>query len=406
MRHTQHRAHGEVTPRFEGVRRAFQESFDHHGEVGASLCVWHEGQRVVDLWGGSADPVSGRPWEPNTLTTSFSCTKGLVATCFLRLADQGRFDYDAPLSRYWPELAIPAVGPHAHSERERARDQITGRQLLNHRAGLLGLRAPLTLDDLEDPLTLSARLAAEPLAWRPGEAQGYHAVTFGLYAGELFRRVAGESVGSFLTREVTGPLSADVHLGLPAELEARCAPIIPTQRTDVIFRILPNLLRSTTEGRFFRGVLSGGDAALAFGQPAELGARGLRNYNTSRVRALELPWANAMASARGLSAIYAGLIEGRVVSKEALRPLRERQSWSERDRVVGKPMGFTQGFLKEGAGVFSPHISSFGHPGAGGALGWCDPEAGLAIGYVMNRMGYHVRSPRALRLCEAIYASL
>lgn len=406
MSSTLQRVHGEVAPRFERVRRAFQEGFHLHGEVGASLCVWHEGRRVVDLWGGVANPTGERPWEANTLTTSFSCTKGLVATCFLRLADQGRFDYDAPLSRYWPELATPATGPHARPEWERARGELTGRLLLNHRAGLVGLRAPLTLDDLEDPITLSARLAAEPLAWRPGEAQGYHAITFGLYAGELFRRVAGESVGGFLKREICSPLKADVHLGLPAELEGRCAPIIPTAPSDVVFGILPSLLRGTTEGRFFRGVLSGGTTALAFGQPAELGARGLKNYNTSRVRALELPWANAMASARGLATLYAGLIEGRVTSKEALRPLSERQSWAERDRVVGKPMGFTQGFLKEGAGVFSPHISSFGHPGAGGALGWCDPEAGLAIGYVMNRMGYHVRSPRALRLCEAIYASL
>lgn len=403
---TRHAVHGEVAPGFERVRRAFQESFHIHGEVGASLCVWREGRRVVDLWGGLADPAAGRAWEANTLTTSFSCTKGLVAACFLRLAAAGRFDYDAPLSRYWPELAAPARGAGANAAWEGARAGLTGRDLLNHRAGLLGLRAPLTLDELEDPARLSARLAAEPLSWAPGAAQGYHAVTYGLYAGELFRRAAGESVGSFLRREVAAPLKADVHLGLPDEHAARCAPIIPNAPRDVLLGILPSLLRGTTEGRFFRGVLAGGDAARAFGQPAALGARGIPNFNTPRVRRLELPWANAMVSARGLAAVYAGLLEGRVAPREALEPLRARQSWSERDRVVGKPMGFSQGFLKESAGVFSPNPSSFGHPGAGGALGWCDPDAGLAIGYVMSRMGYHVRSPRALRLCEAIYACL
>jgi CubicO group peptidase (beta-lactamase class C family) len=395
-----------VSPGFERVRRAFEENFERHGEVGAALCVRREGRVVVDLWGGSADPAAGRAWEADTLTNSFSCTKGLVAACFLRLAAQGRFDYDAPLARYWPELAAPARGPGAHAAWEEARATLTGRHLLNHRAGLLGVRAPLTLDDLEDRALLSARLAAEPLAWRPGDAQGYHAVTFGLYAGELFWRVAGESVGAFLRRELAEPLGADVHLGLPAALDARCAPIIPGGARDLLCGILPSLLRGTTEGRFFRGVLRGGDAARAFGQPAALGARGLHNFNTPRVRRLELPWANAAASGRGLATFYAGLLEGRVAPLAALAPLRARQSWSERDRVVGKPMGFTQGFLKEGAGVFSPNEASFGHSGAGGALGWCDPDAGLAIGYVMNRMGYHVRSPRALRLCDAIYACL
>lgn len=60
--------------------------------------------------------------------------------------------------------------------------------------------------------------------------------------------------------------------------------------------------------------------------------------------------------------------------------------------------------MKEQAQVFSPSEASFGHPGMGGALGWCNPSRELALGYVMNRMDWRIRSPRAVALCRALYA--
>ena len=136
---------------------------------------------------------------------------------------------------------------------------------------------------------------------------------------------------------------------------------------------------------------------------------GIQNYNREDVHSLELPWCNGIANARGLARVYAALANGgeidgvQLVKGESLNPVMERQSWSDNDRILRKPMGWSQGFLKEEANMFSPNNESFGHPGAGGALGWCDPLSKISIGYVPNKMSFHIRSPRARALASAVY---
>jgi CubicO group peptidase (beta-lactamase class C family) len=271
----------------------------------------------------------------------------------------------------------------------------------------------LSLETLEDESALLERLEREPLRWAPGDQQGYHGVTFGLYAGALFKKITQRSIGDFIRQEIAQPLNLDLYLGLTddeeRDLADRLCPIFTNQPRDIVLGVLPELLfKPTVEGRFYRrAIRRGSDTALAFGQPAALGARGLKNFNTARVRRLELPWSNIQASARAISSLYNALLTpGRLVSAEALARITPVQSWTESDAVLGKPLGFTLGFMKEETRLFSPLTSSFGHPGAGGALGWADPDNQLTIGYLMNRMGYHVRSPRALALCHAIYRCL
>lgn len=392
------RVHGEVQPGFEAVRAAFAAGLVQGEEWGAGLCVWHEGRVVVDLWGGLADREASRPWEANTMVNLFSVTKGLAALCFLLLHDRGKLDYDAPVTEHWPELAAGHGPP------------LSIRDLLNHRAGLIAATEPFSLDDLEQrPRWVEDRLAAEAPAWPPGEDQGYHAITWGLYAQGLFRRIAGESLGRFLDREIRQPLDLDLYLGLPSELEPKVATTYPVTTSERLMLVLPKLLfHQGTDGRVYRQVGLGREAARAVAHPAELGPRGLHRFNSHRVRAMELPWANAIGSARALCQLYAllaagGRLEGRqLLREESLRPLEPAQSWSERDRILQKPVGWSQGFLKERAGVFSPTSAGFGHAGAGGALGWCDPRARLAIGYAPNKMDHRIRSRRALRLCAAI----
>jgi len=396
------RIHGSVSPKFERVRATFRENFERRGEWGAAIHVWHDGREVVDLWGGLASRERGTDWTSDTMATVFSSTKGLVALSFLMLADRGEVDYDARVTDYWPEFG------------ERSKGAITVRTLLNHRAGLVGIDAPITLDALENDLDSVARLLSQQRPhWEPGTDQGYHGVTFGLYASELFKRIAGESIGTFLAREVAGPLGADVYLGLPEQLEGRVATNYPATTTERLFKIVPKLLfHRGTEGRVYRNVAFGGDARKAFTNPRELGPLGIHNFNSRRVHALELAWANAIASARGLCRVYSALANGgsidgvRLVAENTIQPVLARQSWSELDRVLCKPIGWSQGFLKEETRLFSPNPKSFGHPGAGGALGWCDLENKLAIGYVMNKMDHRIRSPRAIALCHAVYNCL
>jgi CubicO group peptidase (beta-lactamase class C family) len=188
--------HGTVAPGFERVAQTFEENFAKRGEVGAAAFAYLRGEPVVDLWAGYADRTTQRPWERDTLCVTFSSTKGIVASSMLVLADRGVLDVDARVAEYWPAFA------------QAGKTKITVRQLLNHRSGLAAIEQPLTLDDFHDPERVSAALEAQEPLWEPGSQQGYCAVSWGPYAGELFRRAAGERLGGFIRREITEPFDA------------------------------------------------------------------------------------------------------------------------------------------------------------------------------------------------------
>jgi CubicO group peptidase (beta-lactamase class C family) len=388
--------HGSVKPGFEAVESAFRENFERRGEVGAAACAWHAGEKVVDLWGGLADRESRRAWTQDTLVVAFSATKGLVALCLLMLADRGKLDYDRRVADYWPEFAA------------RGKESITVRELLNHRAGLSAVDQPLTLSGWCDPAQLGPVLAGQRPHWRPGSHQGYGAVSTAAYAAELFRRVAGRSVGQFLATEVAGQLDADVYIGLPPELEDRVATLYPSH-LNARLRLLPEAVTGrTVEGRLIRSLLRRRSLPRrAFSNP-NLGRGALGVFNDPATHRLEIPWGGGIASARGLARVYAALAgdDTELCRRESIEPLMRRQSWSERDQVLLKPLGFSQGFVKEERHVFSPGEEAFGHSGMGGSLGLADPARELSFAYVMNRMDVRVRSPRCLALCHALYGCI
>jgi CubicO group peptidase (beta-lactamase class C family) len=369
------------------------------GEIGAGFAVYHRGQRVVDVWGGRADQERGLPWTRDTRIVVFSVTKGLAAMALALLADRGQLDWDVPVATYWPGFATSG------------KQAITVRTLVNHRAGLVGLDEPLTLDDCVLPERRERLLGAlerQRPAWEPGTAQGYHAITFGMYVRELFERISGDDLGAFLRRELFEPLAAEVSLGTPAELDPRVATLYPPRTGTRLAQLLASVARGNrAELRILRASLAkGSPPRAAFLNPRT----DLADYNSVRVRRAELAWASATATAHGLARAYvpfasAGSAFGRTyLEPSTLAPIHARQSWAERDLVLHKPIGWSQGFVKEETGLFSPNPESFGHPGMGGALGWCDPVSELAFGYVMNRLDGRVRSPRAVALCHALYA--
>ncbi|MEE2643684.1 MAG: serine hydrolase domain-containing protein [Myxococcota bacterium] len=394
---------GTVQPDFQLLREEFVEGFERGDDLGASVAVWHQGELVASLAGGwEARPphrAATQAWHEESVTTIFSCTKGLLAIAFSMLSDRGLLDYDAPLATYWPGLSRGKKGA------------VTVRTLLNHRAGFLGFDRPLPLEIIADDAALEAALEIAPISWEPGTRQGYHAITYGLYGGVLFRKVAGERLGDFLLREVADPLNIKLYLGGDRAAAAPVAPIYPASPKTILTQILPRLLFSAdVDGRFFRGALRRkSETAHAFAEPAALGAKGLRNFNRADVRRLELPWANAAISARGLSKIYQAFLAGSLTPRQgtaALEPLLRPQSWSERDAVIRKPLGFSLGFIKEELGLFSPNPTAFGHPGAGGSIGWADPSELLSIAYIRNQMGYQVRPTRTKRLLRTVYRCL
>ncbi|MFE3414859.1 serine hydrolase domain-containing protein [Streptomyces mirabilis] len=382
------RVHGHCDARFAAVRTAFEENFRDRDELGAAVTVTLDGETVVDLWGGWADAARTRPWERETLVNVWSTSKGPTALCAHILADRGLLDFDAPVAAYWPEFA--AAG----------KESVLVRHLLSHRAGLAGLREPHDLAQLCDWELTVERLAAQEPWWEPGTRSGYHALTFGHLVGEVVRRVSGLRPGAFLEREVTGPLGIDFTIGLPEKEAERAAELVH-----------PPVASSSEQAAIFAQLAPAAVAALA--NPLV----GAAEANTARWRAAEIPAANGHGTARAVAALY-GIFAGRgaygarqVLSPEAAERVREGQG-SCRDLVLGA--GFEHEteaglglWLSGPNGSYGPHPRAFGHDGFGGSCGLADPESGLSLGYVMNRMGPHIADdPRKMALVDALYSAL
>ena len=362
--------------RFAPVREALGENLATRGDLGAAVAVIVEGRTVVDVWGGWADERRTRRWRRDTLVDVFSAGKPMAALGVLIAAERGLLDLGDPVARHWPEFA--AAG----------KQEVTVRTLLAHRAGLPAVRRALPADAMYDWGLMAGALAGEAPWWEPGTTHGYHVNTFGFLAGEVVRRVAGRTVGAFLRDEVTGPLGADFHLGMAARHEGRVA-------------------------EFSFGAETGAPAGVA-GEDRRLllsrvylnppGLSGIGTVNTRAWRAAEIPSANAHASARALAQIYEGLLAGRLLSPGGLAHAIAEHS-AGTDFVLGRPSRFGLGFqLTQPERPLGPNPRSFGHFGAGGSLGFADPDAGIAFGYVMNRAGPRWQNPRVRALVDALYS--
>ncbi|MFH9491156.1 MULTISPECIES: serine hydrolase domain-containing protein [Streptomyces] len=381
------RIHGHCDPRFTAVRDAFAGNFAVHDELGAAVTVLLDGEPVVDLWGGWADADRTRPWERDTVVNVWSTTKGPTALCAHILADRGQLDLDAPVSAYWPEFA--AAG----------KESVRVRHLLSHRSGVAGLREPHTLAALYDWEATTAALAATAPWWEPGTRSGYHALAYGFLVGEVVRRITGLLPGAFLRQEVTGPLDIDFTIGRPEQDAHRVAELV---RPAAVVREQAALF-ARMEPVAIASLLNPGTGTEA--------------ANTPEWRAAEIPAANGHGTARAVAALY-GIIAGRgsldgrrILSEQAAERVREGQG-SCRDLVLGT--GFTHEtelglglWLSGPNGSYGPNPRAVGHDGAGGSCGLADPEAGIALGYVMNRMGPRIADdPRKAALVDAVYGAL
>ena len=382
---------GHCDPAFGAARDAFAENFAAREEIGASFSVTIDGVAVVDLWGGWADPARTRPWDRDTLVNVYSTTKGVVAIAVHRLVERGELDLDAPVSRYWPGFECEGKGG------------ITVRMLLNHRAGLPALHETLPGDALFDWGQMTSALEAEKPWWPPGEKHGYHAITYGWLVGEVIARISGKRPGRFIQDEIAGPLGLDFHLGMDAVHDARTAEMTPP----------PMEPPETGEPALLPMVLEDPDSvtAKAFMNPPTLMELGV--VNTRAWRGAEIPAANGHTTARALARLYGALACGgsvdghKVLSPESIARCHTEESRGP-DEVLVLETRFGPGFmLSQEHASFGPGTRSFGHPGAGGSLGFADPDRGLGFGYTMNRMGPNILlDPRATVLIDAVYGCL
>lgn len=384
---------GEVAAGFEPVREAFAANFADHGDIGAAVCVYRDGRPVVDLWGGVADPDSGRPWGRDTLQLVYSATKGATAAAAHLLAQRGELDLDAPVAEYWPEFAA------------NGKADIPVRWLLSHQAGLVALDQPVPLAEALAWQPIADALAAQRPQWAPGTAHGYHGRTFGWLIGEVIRRVSGRTPGRFFADEIAAPLGLDLFIGLPTDKRDRVSRMVyrqpETDFTTVPPESIPEELRDVVAA--WRDPNSFSNRAFAITDPPEM------DFNSPEVQAAEIPSSNGIGTARGLARMYAALIgevDGvRLLTPETLASATKEQA-SGTDQVMVMPSRFSSGYMlpTEAAPMTGPN--AFGHTGRGGSLAFADPEHGIAFGYVMNHIISGSDDVRAASLVDAVRRSL
>lgn len=367
--------HGLVQDRYEPVRAAFADNLASGADLGAAVCMTVDGEAVVDLWGGFADPARDRPWRDDTIVNVYSTTKTVTALVALLLADRGELAFDAPVARYWPEFAA------------NGKQDVTVSHVMSHSAGLAAWQEPMRTEDLYDWDKATALLAAQAPQWEPGTASGYHGLTQGYLIGEVVRRITGRSVGTVLREEIAEPLRADFHIGLPASEEDRVAELVPPPAG-------PPPVAITTDLQ---------DRVANNPAPA------VREVNSPAWRGAEIPAAGGIGNARGIARIHTilannGIADGRrFMSDAGCRRALDPQV-SGRDLVLGMPVRFGLGFALGDGLMPNPNTLYWG--GNGGSLAVIDLDARATFCYVMNKMSGTMADLRGLNLAMVTWQAM
>lgn len=364
--------HGAYTAQHQALVNAFRDNFTQRGEIGAAIALVVDGELVVDVWAGEAD--ASRPWQADTRPNIWSTTKGVAATCFAMLATRGLVDYETPVAHYWPEFAAHGKGA------------LTVAELLSHQAGLCGFRAPSSVEAFyTTELSANALAGMEPY-WKPGSKSGYHAITIGLLATTLFRKIEGRSLKQFVAEELG---SLEIGIGLDSSDAGLAATMFAPAAMNTN-AIVPDMSEA---------------------QIAALGNPPLDPLlpNSDCWRGADIPSANGFATARGLARLYGALaadgsIDGRqLVSSSALQAATQKR-FEGCDAVLSVPARWAAGYLLNVDGVYGPNTSAFGHSGWGGSFAYADPDRRWGFAYVMNQMGTQLQGdPRNTALLGALY---
>lgn len=393
--------HGFTAPGFEEVESEFGKNFDVRGEVGASLAVYVDGELVVDLWGGIARVDTGARWEHDTVGLIYSATKGATSIVVNRLVDRGDLDLQQSVAFYWPEFGTAGKG------------EITVAQLLSHQAGLPVPSASAMLDrtQLLAGAPVVDVLAAQTPEWEPGSGHGYHALTFGWLVGELVKRVTGRSLGRVFADEVANPLGLDFWIGLPPERASSVAQLVDGLRNPGELELIPDEAVRARVQRIFDQIA---DPKSLFGRTLStngaLPTPSAEGWNDPAIYITEQPAANGISNGRSVARMYAacvGEIDGvRLLSEGAVDRARAEQVRGADLVTIGESR-FGVGFQLPIATAPLLSESSFGHVGAGGALGFADVDAGVGFGYVQNKLSMSMLGdPRTPALISALRRAL
>ena len=379
---------GTIAPGFEPVLAEFRANFTERREVGASASVTHQGKTVVDLWGGLVDEKAGTPWQRDTVSIVFSCTKGAAALCAHLLVERGAISLHDPVEKLWPGFA------------QAGKAGTTLANMLAHTSPVPHLREPIRPGGMADWDYMIGRMEAEEAFWAPGTRQGYHGLTYAWTVGQMVRLAAGRPLGDFFRTELAAPLGLDFYIGLPESEENRVARLIASDPAEVNFT-----------SKFFQDVIQNpGSIPQLF-----LTNSGGADFNSREMHAAELGSASGISNARGLAGLYAPFANGGggLLTPETIARIGRVSAATHDDATLRQPIRFALGFMKStdnrdnNADSCILGEAAFGHVGMGGSIGFADPEAALSFGYTMNRLGAGILlNPRGQSLVDATYRVL
>lgn len=387
--------HGSVAEGFEAVREAFIDNFRQRKELGGACCVFHRDQKVVDLWGGVRNYLTGEPWEADTMVIVYSATKGLAAMTLALAHSRGWLDYDERVSTYWPEFA------------QNGKQDVTVRQLLGHQAGLFAFNEKVDRDLVSDLDRFAVVLARQAPVWEPGTYQAYHALTLGFYENELLRRVdpMHRSLGRFFQEEIADVLDLDFYIRLPASIPDARLALLKSSSPLRMFGHMPVrfvLEALNPRSNIFRALVVNPGTGIALDKE--------RIYS----RELEVPSGGGVGTARSIARAYACFAgEGRELNLRmetlaALRAPAVPPLHGFFDECMKGEAQFSLGFMKPSISIpFGTTGDAFGSPGAGGAMGYADPATEVGYGYVTCGMSMDFKGdPRDLALRNALAQSI
>ncbi len=389
--------HGSVEPGFEEVEAEFRKNFRERNESGAACAIYHEGRKIVDLWGGYRDRKTRAPWEEDTMIVVFSVTKGIASMTLALAHSRGLLDYDEKVSTYWPEFA------------QEGKENVTVRQLLAHQAGLYIISERLNVEKIGDLDGLAAILARQKPAHEPGTRHGYHAVSLGWYEGEIIRRVDPKhrSLGQFFQDEIAKPLGIEFYIGLPPEVpDSRLA----TLKVVSPIHVLRNL-RKLPLSFIIRLAMPWSLPARAFNNPRVFSPA---TYGGPKFRYVEMPAANGIGQVRAIAKAYSVFATGgselgiKKETMEALTMPAAPPTQGLRDKVTGANWSFSLGYTRPVEDFkFGSSDKAFGMSGTGGSLAYADPDAQISFAYASHKIDLYLRNdPREKAMRVALYRCL
>jgi len=376
----QYAVEGWCNAKFSAARDRFVQNFAEGLEIGACIACNIEGEAVMDLWGGFADKAGTRPWGKDTIVNMMSVSKAVTSICVYILADRGLIDPEAPVARYWPEFAA------------NGKEKLQLKYVLDHRAGMALVSEPIPRGSIYDHALMAAALARQSAAWEPGTDAGYHVLTQGFILAEVVRRVTGKTLGTFFRTEIAEPLKLDYRIGLDSKDFSRCAEWALPADSPLAKAIVDPY--ATPEGAFWQPLAPDED------------------FNSALWRSAEIPSANGHGNARAVAKLYGALVlegqDGVHLMKRATLERMITEQHNLKERYLGR-------HYHQGSGVvlssrpnawMGPNARAFGHQGAGGAIGFGDPDAKLGFSYAMNKLHADVTVPTRARVIDALYTAL